>query len=168
MMNQKITAAFVGFGEVNTPREIIEKKCRDARKQLVAQGMELICTDPVSDDSAGRDVARARVELAKADFDLLIVCLAGWIPSHAVMGVIDHFKRKPMLLWGLTGWKEGGRFVTTADKPAPLPCVKPCRTWGSGSNTLSIISAHARIYIRSSALPGRPRPPRACVMPGSA
>ena len=130
MMNQKITAGFVGFGEVNTPREIIEKKCRDARKQLVAQGMELICTDPVSDDSAGRDVARARVELAKADFDLLIVCLAGWIPSHAVMGVIDHFKHKPMLLWGLTGWKEGGRFVTTADQAGTTALRKTMQDMG--------------------------------------
>lgn len=29
-----IKAAFVGFGEVNTPAEIIVKKCRDAEASL--------------------------------------------------------------------------------------------------------------------------------------
>ena len=125
-----IRAGFVGFGEVNTPREIIERKCRDARKQLMDSGLEVIWTDPVSDDPAGRDVARARAELAKADFDLLVVCLAGWIPSHAVMGVIDRFKHKPMLLWGLTGWKEGGRFVTTADQAGTTALRKTMQDMG--------------------------------------
>ncbi len=125
-----IRAGFVGFGEVNTPRDIIERKCRVARKQLVDLGLELIWTDPVSDDPDGRDVARARSELAKADFDLLIVCLAGWIPSHAVIGVIDRFKHKPMLLWGLTGWQEGGRFVTTADQAGTTALRKTMQDMG--------------------------------------
>lgn len=39
--------------------------------------MDMIWTNPVSDDSTGRDVERAQAELSKAEFDLLIVCLAG-------------------------------------------------------------------------------------------
>ena len=54
-----MTAGFVGFGEVNTPRAIIERKCAEARKQVEAQGLELVWTDPVRDDPAGADVARA-------------------------------------------------------------------------------------------------------------
>ena len=34
-------AAFVGFGEVNTPAEIILKKCRDAEAGLKAEGLDL-------------------------------------------------------------------------------------------------------------------------------
>jgi len=49
----KIRAGFVGFGEVNTPRAIIERKCRAACQQLEAQGLEIVRTDPVSDDPAG-------------------------------------------------------------------------------------------------------------------
>jgi L-fucose isomerase-like protein len=112
----KIRAGFVGFGEVNTPREVIERKCRAAQARLTKLGLELAATAPVSDDAAGRDVARAVAELGRQEFDLLIVCVAGWIPSHAVIGVIDRFRHKPVLLWGLSGWKERGRIVTTADQ----------------------------------------------------
>ena len=38
----KIRAGFVGFGEVNTPREIIERKCAEARRLLEAEGLELV------------------------------------------------------------------------------------------------------------------------------
>jgi sugar phosphate isomerase/epimerase len=99
-----IKAAFLGFGEVNTPREIIERKCRNVREQIEAHGIEIIWTNPVTDDREGRDVAKARRELANKNFDFLIVCVAGWIPSHAVIAVIDEYRHKPMLLLGLTGW----------------------------------------------------------------
>jgi L-fucose isomerase-like protein len=112
----KIRAGFVGFGEVNTPREIIERKCARAARLLVRGGIELVRTAPVSDDPAGADAARACRELAGADFDLLVLCVAGWIPAHAVVAVADRFRHKPMLLWGLSGWRERGRWVSTADQ----------------------------------------------------
>ncbi|NLX95510.1 MAG: hypothetical protein GXY83_04980 [Rhodopirellula sp.] len=127
---RKAKAAFVGFGEVNTPREIIERKCAEARRLLEEQGIETIATEPVSDDAEGRDVARAQAELAGREFDFLIVCLAGWIPSHAVIGVVDPFRHKPMLLWGLSGWTEGDRFVTTADQAGTTALRKPMADLG--------------------------------------
>ncbi len=111
-----IKAGFVGFGEVNSPRELIERKLSAARRSLEALGMQLIASGPVSDDPAGADEQRAREELARQDFDLLVVCLAGWIPSHTVIDVISPFAHKPMVLWGLTGYYENGRLVTTADQ----------------------------------------------------
>jgi L-arabinose isomerase len=127
---EKITAGFVGFGEINTPREIIERKCAEARRLLEAEGLQLVWTDPVSDDPAGQDVARARQELGGQDFDLLILCLAGWIPSHAVIAIADAFRHKPMILLGLTGWEEGGRFVTTADQAGTTALRKPMADLG--------------------------------------
>lgn len=112
----KIQAGFVGFGEVNTPRDLINQKVGRAREELERLGLKLVTTDPVSDDPAGLDEARAREELALRDFDLLIVCLAGWIPSHTVIDVISPFAHKPMVLWGLSGHYENGRLVTTADQ----------------------------------------------------
>ena len=109
-------AAFVGFGEVNTPKDIIIKKCRAAESAIIKEGEELVSVFPVTDDYEERDVKRAISALKNKDFDYLIVCIAGWIPTHAVVKVTEHFRNKPMVLWGLCGWREGGRIVTTADQ----------------------------------------------------
>ncbi len=127
---RKVRAGFVGFGEVNTPKELIVNRCAAAAKMLEEKGLELSVTAPVCDDPQGKEAARARTELAKTDFDLLIVCVAGWIPSWAVFSVIEPFKHKPMVLWGLTGWQDGDRFVTTADQAGTTALRKPMEDMG--------------------------------------
>ncbi len=110
-------AAFVGFGEVNTPIDVIIRKCQKAEQDLSAQGVELCSVYPVTDDPAGNDVRKAISALQGQDFDCLVVCIAGWIPTHAVVKVCEQFREKPMVLWGLCGWIEpDGRLVTTADQ----------------------------------------------------
>ena len=111
-----VKAAFVGFGEVNTPRDIIVKKCSDAEKALKNEGLDLLSVYPVTDDYEEKDIKNAVSQLKNKDFDVLIVCIAGWIPTHAVVKVTEHFRNKPMILWGLCGWVEGDRLVTTADQ----------------------------------------------------
>lgn len=123
-------AAFIPFGEVNTPRELIERKALYAKKLLTAAGIDLLSVDPVSDDAEGRDVSRARNELSGQDFDLIIICIAGWIPSHAVVSVIDEYRHVPMVLWGLCGWMEGDRLVTTADQAGTSALRKPLEDLG--------------------------------------
>ncbi len=130
METRKPRAGFVGFGEVNSPRELIERKCRAAAAALSARGVDLVWTDPVSDDPAGTSEARARQELARQDFDVLIVCVAGWIPSHSVFDVISPFAHRPMVLWGLTGAHEDGRLVTTADQAGTTAVRAPMEAMG--------------------------------------
>ena len=125
-----IKAVFVGFGEVNTPREMIDSRCLAAAEQLREQGIDLTWIEPVSDDPDGRDISRVRKEMAGLEFDLLVICIAGWIPTHAVISVIEPFKHKPMLLWGLSGWQEGDRFVTTADQAGTTALRKPMQDMG--------------------------------------
>lgn len=108
--------AFVGFGEVNTPRELIVNKCAAAEKGLKAEGLDLVSVFPVTDDYPEKDVNNAIATLKKADFDVLVLCIAGWIPTHAVVKITEQFRHKPMVLWGLCGWMEGDRLVTTADQ----------------------------------------------------
>ena len=109
--------AFVGFGEVNTPYEMIVRKCKAAKESLEACGLELISVYPVTDDYEEKDIKRAVDTLKEENFDALVVCIAGWIPTHAVVKVTEHFRHKPMVLWGLCGWVEDdGRLVTTADQ----------------------------------------------------
>jgi L-fucose isomerase-like protein len=125
-----IRAGFVGFGEINSPRELIETKCRAARDALEARGLELVYTEPVRDDPAGAEEARARRELAREPFDLLVVCIAGWIPSQTVINVIGDFAHKPMVLWGLTGYMAEGRLVTTADQAGTSALRDPMEALG--------------------------------------
>jgi L-fucose isomerase-like protein len=130
-MTRKIRAGFVGFGEVNTPEEFIGPRCAKAAEMLEKQGMELIQAAPVSDDPAGKQSERAVRELkACGDFDLLVVCIAGWIPSWAVFKVIEPFRHKPMVLWGLSGWQDGDRFVTTADQAGTTALRGPMTEMG--------------------------------------
>ena len=111
-----VKAAFVGFGEVNTPKDIIINKCAAAEAGLKAEGMELVSVFPVTDDYEEKDIKKAVAALKGQEFDCLVVCIAGWIPTHAVVKVTEHFREKPMVLWGLCGWREDGRLVTTADQ----------------------------------------------------
>ena len=98
-----IKAGFVGFGEVNTPKEIIINKCESAAKSLKDQGLALVEVFPVSDDYEENDIRRAINMLRGQDFDTLILCVAGWIPTHAVVKITEEFKHIPMVLWGLCG-----------------------------------------------------------------
>ena len=109
--------AFLGFGEVNTPIDIIIRKCQKAEADLKAKGMELISVYPITDDYEEKDIAKALNALAGQEFDSIVVCIAGWIPTHAVVKVCEQYRHKPMVLWGLCGWVEAdGRLVTTADQ----------------------------------------------------
>jgi len=115
-MKESIKAGFVPFGEVNTPKEIIDRKSRKALEEIQTLGFNLLATDPVTDDRAGNDTLRAIRQLGSGDLDLLIICITGWIPSHTVISITSKFKHTPMILWGLAGYMENGRLVTTADQ----------------------------------------------------
>lgn len=109
-------AGFVGFGEVNTPSDIIVRKCAGAEQALRDEGLSLVSVYPVTDDYEERDIQKALAALKAEEFDFLVLCIAGWIPTHAVIKVAEQFRHKPMVLWGLCGWMEDGRLVTTADQ----------------------------------------------------
>ena len=107
---------FIGFGEVNTPVDVIIRKCSAAEAALKAEGLDLVSVYPVADDYEEVGVKGALEKLAAERFDALVVCIAGWIPTHAVVKVTEHYRHLPMVLWGLCGWYEGDRLVTTADQ----------------------------------------------------
>ncbi|HOL66260.1 MAG TPA: hypothetical protein PKX93_02225, partial [bacterium] len=113
-MDEKVTAGFVGFGEVNSPRDLIESKCEQAVRIVESLGITVKKTAPVADDPEGKQSSRAITELKKFDFDFLIACVAGWIPSWAVVQTLVPFKERPVLLWGTSGDNLQGRLVTTA------------------------------------------------------
>ena len=107
--------AFLGFGEVNTPIDIIVRKCQKAEEDLRAKGLDLISVYPITDDYEEKDIAKALNALAGQEFDSIVVCIAGWIPTHAVVKVCEQYRHKPMVLWGLCGWiEDDGRVVTTS------------------------------------------------------
>lgn len=111
-----VKTAFAGFGEVNTPIGVLQKKCSAAAAALKGSGADIIEYFPILDDYEEKYVSSAVNFFNGKDFDVLVVCVAGWIPSHAVIKVTEKFKHIPMVLWGLCGWQEDGRLVTTADQ----------------------------------------------------
>ncbi len=108
--------AFIGFGEVNTPIDIIIDKCKKAEEGLKKEGLDLISVYPITDDYEEKDIKKAYSALEGKDFDSLVICIAGWIPTHAVIKLTEKYRHLPMVLWGLCGWTEDGRIVTTADQ----------------------------------------------------
>lgn len=122
--------AFAGFGEVNTPIEVIERKCKKAYEDLVSLGAEVYPFYPIRDDQKEECVNNAINYFSDKDFDVMVLCLAGWIPTHAVIKVADKFRSKPMVLWGLCGWYEDGRLVTTADQAGTSACRKTLKDLG--------------------------------------
>ena len=116
---------FVCFGEVNTPFERLKIK-HDAALHTLNGGVtgEVYDAGIVIDDAAYATADAAIEKLLAADADCLIVCVAGWVPTHAVIRVTDAFRHLPMLLWGLCGWREGGRLITPADQ-AGTTAIRP-------------------------------------------
>jgi len=108
--------AFCCFGEINTPIERLQMKHDEALGVLAAQGYDLIDAGLVIDDPEYKTADAALAKLQGQDFAALVVCVAGWVPTHAVIRVTDKFRHLPMLLWGLCGWRENGRIITTAEQ----------------------------------------------------
>lgn len=123
-------AAFIGFGEVNTPKELIINKCAAAEKALAAEGVDLVSVFPVTDDYEEKDIKNCLEQLKGKDFDALVLCIAGWIPTHAVIKISEQYRHKPMVLWGLCGWMEDGRIVTTADQAGTTALRKTMQDLG--------------------------------------
>ena len=121
-MNKKI--AFVCFGEINTPIERLEMKHDEGLSVIKSLGYEVYDGGLVIDDPAYKTADAAIEKIIDKDFSALVVCVAGWVPTHAVIRVTDNFRHIPMLLWGLCGWKENGRIITTAEQ-AGTTAIRP-------------------------------------------
>ena len=115
---------FVCFGEVNTPFERLQLKHDQALEELRKKDYELTDAGVVIDDEKYETADRAVAILSGKEYDCIILCVAGWIPTHALIRVTDVFRHIPMLLWGLCGWYENGRLITTADQ-AGTTAIRP-------------------------------------------
>ncbi len=122
--------AFAGFGEVNTPIDIIVNKCTVALESLKKDGVEVFPCFPIRDDYEEVDVNKAIDYFTGKEFDALVLCVAGWIPTHAVIKIAERFRHVPMVLWGLCGWMEEGRLVTTADQAGTSALRKTMKDLG--------------------------------------
>ena len=120
----KPVVGMVTFGEVNTPFERLQIKHDEAVRDLNTLDIELIDAGIVIDDPEYKTADAAIMRLKAREFSSLIICVAGWVPTHAVIRVADTFRSLPVVLWGLCGWRENGRLVTTADQ-AGTTAIRP-------------------------------------------
>ena len=115
---------FVCFGEVNTPIERLEMKHDEGLEVIKSLNYDVIDGGLVIDDTEYKTADAAVAKLKGEDMSAIVICVAGWIPTHAVIRVTDHFRHLPLLLWGLCGWKENGRIITTAEQ-AGTTAIRP-------------------------------------------
>ena len=115
-MDQKTKIAYVCFGEVNTPIERLQMKHDEALGVLQGLGYDVLDGGLVIDDEKYETADAALERIKGSDPCCLVVCVAGWVPTHAVIRVTDPWRHVPMLLWGLCGWMENGRLITTAEQ----------------------------------------------------
>ncbi len=114
-MNRKKRIGFVCFGEVNTPYQRLTMKHKEGLDFLNSiEDTDVLDAGLVLDDAEYRTADAAIEKLRPFDMDCLFVCVAGWIPPHAVIKVTDVFRHKPMILFGQCGWVENERIFTTA------------------------------------------------------
>ncbi|MDD6200105.1 MAG: hypothetical protein PUB93_02420 [Firmicutes bacterium] len=163
---KKNIVGYVCFGEVNTPIARLRLKHDEALEALKAAGIgELVDGGLVIDDPAYETADAAVAKLEGLDPDCLIVCVAGWVPTHAVIRVTDPFRHIPMLLWGLCGWKENGRIITTAEQ-AGTTALRPTfealdytfkyvyniigKPWPMEKISAFVTACHARKKLRSA------------------
>ena len=115
-MNLRVKAGMIGFGEINTPVEVLERKTGDALAELQTLGWDITAAGLVTDDTDYVKADSAAAALKGEEYDLIVLCIAGWIPTHAVIRTIERYSKVPMVVWGLCGWRENGKLVTTADQ----------------------------------------------------
>ena len=112
----KMKVGFIGFGEVNTPIELLISKVNDAKERLAHNGIEVTDGELVTDDIDRRGSDEAIERLSGSSLDVLILCVAVWIPSYALIRTADASKNVPMILWGLCGGNGAAvHVVTTAE-----------------------------------------------------
>jgi L-fucose isomerase-like protein len=129
-MEPRHRVALVTFGEVNTPRELLEHKSQLARIGLESAGLTVASVGLVTDEPTTAAVERAVSKLKRTEFDLLVLCVAGWIPSQPVVTIADGFREQPMVLWGLSGATVDGRLVSTADQAGTTALRHPMMQLG--------------------------------------
>ena len=127
LMTKRITAGFVGFACISFPKEITEKRSKEAAEAVKSSGIKLVETAQVSTFT---DAERAIVELKKGDFDFLIICISSWIESPIVVKVLREFKHKPILLWGLGGYTKDGSLVSPASQAGTPALREPLAQMG--------------------------------------
>lgn len=159
------TIGYICFGEINTPIERLQMKHDEALAALKLHNDGVIDGGLVIDDPAYETADAAYARLAGLDLDCLVVCVAGWVPTHAVIRVTDHFRHVPMILWGLCGWKENGRIITTAEQ-AGTTALRPAfealgytfkyiyniigKEWPMARINAYIAACHAKKQLRSA------------------
>ena len=88
---EKKTVGLVCFGEINTPYERLQLKHDEVVSKLAGLDGDFIDCGIVIDDPAYEAANAAIAKLKAQEFETLLVCVMGWVPTHAVIKVTDHF-----------------------------------------------------------------------------
>ena len=166
-MTTKPKIGFVCFGEINTPIKSLKIKHDEAKEALERLDIDIVDAGIVTDDTVYSSAKDAVDKLRGEDISSILVCIAGWIPTHAVIRVTDEFRHLPMIIWGLCGWRKNGRIVTTAGQAGTTALRPAFEAQGyrfkyvysvidmpEPTNSIKsfVMAAHAAKYLRKSSI----------------
>jgi len=109
---EPLKAGYVSFGTQYYKPENLKAISERAERQLTAAGIELHRTAPVTGE--GPEPQRAIAELAGGDWEFLIANIINWIEVRGVMRVLLAFRDRPILLYSMGGFTEGGTLICPA------------------------------------------------------
>ncbi len=125
---EPLKAGYVSFGTMYyEPKKLKEISAR-AEKQLVAGGIDLVRTDPVTGE--GPEPKRAIRELKEKDWDFLIANVINWVDIRGVTRVLLEFRHKPMVLYSFGGFTEGTTLISPAAGAGTTALRYPLEQWG--------------------------------------
>jgi L-fucose isomerase-like protein len=127
-MTEPLKAGYVSFGTQYYKPENLEMISARAERQLEAAGIQLARTDPVTGE--GQEPERAIAELKSRDWDFLIANIVNWIEVRGVTRVLLEFRDRPILLYSMGGFTEGGTLICPAAGAGLAAIRYPLERWG--------------------------------------
>jgi len=113
---KKPRALVVPFGYPGYPDQLMKRSRNGSIRHLKRLGIETVTVPNVIDFA---DAKEARQQIAKEDFEFVVVVVLSWLEATNVIEAVRDFAHKPILLWSHTMWQDKDQWWTIG----PIPGV---------------------------------------------
>ena len=107
-------ALVVPFGYPGYPDKLLKQFRDGSIRHLKRLGIDVVAVPNVIDFA---DAKKARQQIAKEDFEFVVVVVLSWLEATNVIEAVRDFAHKPILLWSHTMWQDKGQWWTIGPIP---------------------------------------------------